>query len=127
MDIDTLKHNYKYHPPTPEKQEIFVEFRALAYSLAEYINTHVPEGREKALALTKLEEVVFWGNAGVARLPLTETATTTSDSHGKTTIFQKGIELFEPADGLSICPQGHTDVVVSGMYCRMCKSGYQPR
>jgi hypothetical protein len=27
----------------------------------------VPEGREKALALTNLEQVMFWANAAIAR------------------------------------------------------------
>jgi hypothetical protein len=27
----------------------------------------VPDGRERALALTKLEEAVFWANAAIAR------------------------------------------------------------
>ena len=26
-----------------------------------------PDGREKALAMTKLEEVMFWGNVALAR------------------------------------------------------------
>lgn len=40
-------------------------FRRLAVSLA----GSLPEGREKALALTKLEEAMFWANSGIARAP----------------------------------------------------------
>ncbi len=31
------------------------------------VNEVVPDGREKYLAFTKLEEVMFWANAGLAR------------------------------------------------------------
>lgn len=31
------------------------------------IDALVPDGREKSLALTHLEETVMWANAGVAR------------------------------------------------------------
>ena len=34
---------------------------------ARHIVRNVPEGREKALALTALEEAMFWANAGIAR------------------------------------------------------------
>jgi hypothetical protein len=34
---------------------------------ARHIIKYVPQGREQALALTALEEVMFWANAGIAR------------------------------------------------------------
>lgn len=37
--------------------------------LALNINGLVLEGREKSLAMTHLEEVLFWANAGIARAP----------------------------------------------------------
>jgi hypothetical protein len=56
-----------YHPPTPEARQKhdalidgFVDLGVLVLEL-------VPEGREKALVLTKLEEAKFWASAGVAR------------------------------------------------------------
>ena len=35
--------------------------------LAYLIDEHVPISREQSLALTKLEEAIFWANAGIAR------------------------------------------------------------
>jgi len=31
------------------------------------LNEIIPDGREKSLAITHLEEVMFWSNAGLAR------------------------------------------------------------
>lgn len=35
--------------------------------LAHGLNNTLPEGREKALAITNLEQVMFWANAAIAR------------------------------------------------------------
>jgi hypothetical protein len=62
--IDT---NFKYHAPDDEQQAFYVGFRNTAKALASDILEHIPDCRERSLALTKLEECVMWGNAGVAR------------------------------------------------------------
>jgi hypothetical protein len=63
-DIDK---RFTYHPATKGTSPVFDEIRAEARSYAHYLDVTLPEGREKSLALTKLEEVVFWANAAVAR------------------------------------------------------------
>ena len=41
--------------------------RAMAKRYAMVLNTVCPESRELSLAITKLEECVFWANAAIAR------------------------------------------------------------
>lgn len=62
------ENNFRHHPPqTSTIEGTFGEARARCKRLADWINNNVPHGREKATALTKLEEVMFWTNAGISR------------------------------------------------------------
>ena len=47
--------------------EKYKEIRDKAKNLAQFIETVVPDSREKSLSMTKLEESVMWANAGIAR------------------------------------------------------------
>jgi hypothetical protein len=67
MTKEEIDCNFTYHAPKPGQPEIYQNIRSIAKELALYINDVVPEGREKSLALTKLEEAVMWVNAGIAR------------------------------------------------------------
>lgn len=58
---------FTYHPPKPGQPERYQELREEAKELALTICASVPPGRERALALTKLEECVMVANAGIAR------------------------------------------------------------
>ncbi len=62
-----IENNFTYHPPGNEKIEDFKTLRDHGKSLALDIDYHCPDGREKSIALTKLEEVIFWANAAIAR------------------------------------------------------------
>ena len=67
MDED-LEKRFTYHAPTDAEQvEKYARIRAVAKSYAYTIKQLVPTSREQSLALTHLEEVVFWANAGMAR------------------------------------------------------------
>lgn len=62
-----IEARFTYHAPKAEQTGEYEELRARARNLAHYSNFVVPDGREKSLALTKLEEFVFWANAAIAR------------------------------------------------------------
>lgn len=66
MNDEELKRNYAYHKPNEEKVLIHEKTRKYCYDLALLLNG-LPESREKSLALTKLEEVMMWANACIAR------------------------------------------------------------
>lgn len=62
-----LTNRFTYHPPKPGQPAIYESIRDQAHAFARNLCGHVPPSRERSLALTKLEEVVMWANAGVAR------------------------------------------------------------
>lgn len=68
IDEGDLRNRFNYHPPsTPARQADHEDIRAVCLEVAMQINWLVPDGREKSLAITKLEEAMFWANAGLAR------------------------------------------------------------
>jgi hypothetical protein len=68
MDIYDLENRFAYHTPKDEKTGLtHGDVRAKCLNLAVQLNELVPEGREKSLAITHLEEVMMWANAGIAR------------------------------------------------------------
>lgn len=67
MDTKELDRRFVYHPPTPEKKIKHDDIRVRVTELGHAINNLLPEGREKSLAITYLEIVMFWSNAGIAR------------------------------------------------------------
>lgn len=67
MTNPQIENNFKYHAPKPGQAEIYTEIREKAKEFAELIDEKVPNSREKALAMTNLEQAVMWANAGVAR------------------------------------------------------------
>lgn len=67
IDPKDLTNRFIYHPPVEGQTEKYEMMRSIALSFSAVINDMVPDSREKALAITHLEEVVFWCNAGIAR------------------------------------------------------------
>lgn len=58
---------FTYHAPKPGQPEKYTALREKAKDLATMIQAVVPDCREKSLAITRLEEVIMWANAGIAR------------------------------------------------------------
>ena len=67
MTSADLESRFTYHAPTGDQPQKYVDIRQMAKAFAYLINQLCPEGREKSLAVTKLEESVFWANAAIAR------------------------------------------------------------
>jgi hypothetical protein len=66
-DLDGLDKKFTYHPPHEMQISRYAEIRAEASSFARLILLDCPRSRELSLALTKIEEAVFWANAAIAR------------------------------------------------------------
>ena len=64
MEIDK---QFNYGSVSEGQSNDMALLRAEGKMLAEKINNCMQDGREKSLAITKLEEAIFWANAGIAR------------------------------------------------------------
>ena len=68
MDPADIKHRFAFPAAADqEKRDAHASARQACRQAAERIDELCPEGREKALAITKLEEAMFWANAALAR------------------------------------------------------------
>lgn len=62
-----LETRFTYHPPQPWQIPFYEEMRSKGLTLAEWVDQRLPDCREKALALTSIEQAIMWANAGMAR------------------------------------------------------------
>jgi len=66
---EELKNRFSYHDPNASTQPIYNMIRESCLNLATIIEELCPDSRERSVALTKLDEVMFWANASIARRP----------------------------------------------------------
>lgn len=64
---DVVTRRFVYHAPKGDQLERYTILRNCASILAQDILRMTPPGREQSLALTKLEEAIFFANAAIAR------------------------------------------------------------
>lgn len=62
-----IEHRFTYHAPKGDQPQRYVELREKAKELAHLITALSVPSREQSLALTNLEQAIFWANAGIAR------------------------------------------------------------
>ena len=67
MEEKELNKRFTYHAPKNDQPARYIEVRSQAKIFASLLIEQCPESRELSLALTKLEESVFWANASIAR------------------------------------------------------------
>lgn len=64
---EQIEKAFTYHSPKGNQPERYTNIRNTGKLLAMLIDESCPNSREKSLAITKLEEVVMWANAAIAR------------------------------------------------------------
>ncbi len=64
---DQIDNAFTYHSPKGDQPHRYETMREMAKRLAIWIVANTPESREQSLAITNLDQVVFWANASIAR------------------------------------------------------------
>lgn len=64
---DRIDNNYQEHNLKPDGCILRNKLTDECKKLAHCIDWHCPDGREKSVALTKIEEAMFWANAAISR------------------------------------------------------------
>lgn len=67
MDKADIEKRFTYHAPKEGQAQKYEALRNGVKDIANMLNDYCPESREKSLAITHLEEAVFWANASIAR------------------------------------------------------------
>lgn len=67
MINNDIENRFTYHRPTEAQAAKYPVLREKAKELAYLIDELCPNGREKALAMTNLENVIMWANASISR------------------------------------------------------------
>lgn len=109
--MNNIDQIFTYHPPKPGQPEQYAKIRAAAKSFAELVTFECPVSMERHESLNKIQESVFWANAGIARhgqavegasAPEPSSNYGVSDDDGD--LEQSGDELLEQMGCDNICP-----------------------
>lgn len=61
-----LNNRFSYHPASGDTAPRYAEVRQAFLELAKFVDDAVPDGRDKALALTELQSAMHWTNSAIA-------------------------------------------------------------
>lgn len=67
IDQARLNNDFMYHAPNEEQTKRYEQVRLFAKNYATFLMGNCPPSRELSLALTNLDQTVFWANASIAR------------------------------------------------------------
>ena len=67
MEEQEIKKRFTHHAPKGNQPSRYEITRHEAGRLAEILSANCPESRELSLAMTNLEQAIFWANAAIAR------------------------------------------------------------
>ena len=67
LSKEDIRNRFTYHPPSPAGVTRHGALTAAFVEIGLLIESTCPDGREKSLAFTKLEEAKMWASAAVAR------------------------------------------------------------
>lgn len=62
-----LENRFMHHPPVPRQTELYEANRSAILMVAKAMSDRCPDSRELSIALTKLDEALFFANAAIAR------------------------------------------------------------
>jgi len=79
MKFEEIEERFRAYALDTDGAERVNEVRQLCLDLALKLNLVVPSGREKALAMTHLEDVMHWANKAISR-PSAFTAASNPDA-----------------------------------------------
>jgi hypothetical protein len=69
IGFEELSRRFTYHQPDAARARQHANVRTWILEVATLLDEELPDGREKSLAVTHLEEATFWANAALARPP----------------------------------------------------------
>lgn len=67
LTMSDLVNRFRFHKANEATGVKHSIIRQKCYELALELNEMLPDGREKSLVVTKIEEAMFWANAAIAR------------------------------------------------------------
>lgn len=62
-----IDRRFAYHAPEADQPPKYETIRAAAKSMAIILNELCPDSCERDIAITRIEEAMFWANASIAR------------------------------------------------------------